>query len=74
MTKEEFQFTWAIIILPCGCVALGWHLAHGFYSAFHNLGLGTHRYKNIIKVVSVAFSVIVPLIFALMPVAFICNG
>jgi succinate dehydrogenase / fumarate reductase cytochrome b subunit len=70
MMKEEFQNTWVVIIYLCGCIALGWHLAHGFYSAFQHLGLGTHRYKNIIKGASIAFSIIVPLIFALMPVAF----
>jgi succinate dehydrogenase / fumarate reductase cytochrome b subunit len=34
------------------------------------LGLGTHRYKGIIKGIGVAFSIIVPLVFAMMPIAF----
>jgi succinate dehydrogenase / fumarate reductase cytochrome b subunit len=70
MMKEEFSVTWVVVVYICGCIALGWHLVHGFYSAFQTLGLGTHKYKGMIKGIGVAFSIIVPLIFALMPIAF----
>lgn len=70
MMKEEFQVTWIVIVYIFGCISLGWHLVHGFYSAFQTLGLGTHRYKGIIKFVGVAFSIIVPFVFAMMPIAF----
>ncbi|OJW77344.1 MAG: succinate dehydrogenase [Bacteroidetes bacterium 46-16] len=70
MMRDEFQVTWVVIVYILGCIALGWHLLHGFYSAFQTLGLGTHRYKGIIKGIGVAFSIIVPVIFALMPVSF----
>jgi len=68
--KEEFVIPWVVGIYLLGVFALAWHLVHGFYSAFQTLGLGTHKYKNIIKGIGVAFSIIVPIIFALMPVAF----
>src|SRR4051812_44783111 len=67
---DEFQITWVLIVYLLGVFALAWHLLHGFYSAFQTLGLGTHKYKGIIKGVGIGFSIIVPLIFALMPVAF----
>lgn len=70
MMKEEFQVTWIVIVYICGCISLGWHLVHGFYSSFQTLGLGTYRYKGMIKFVGVAFSIIVPLVFAMMPIAF----
>jgi len=70
MMKEEFQVTWIVVVYICGCIALGWHLLHGFYSSFQTLGLGMHRYKGIIKGVGVAFSILIPLIFAMMPIAF----
>ena len=70
MMKAEFQLTWVVIIYIFGCIALGWHLVHGFYSAFQTLGLGTAKYKSIIKFIGVAFSIIVPLVFAMMPIAF----
>jgi succinate dehydrogenase / fumarate reductase cytochrome b subunit len=71
--REEFRITWVTLFYVFGCVALGWHLLHGFYSAFQTLGMGTHRYKEIIKGIGVGFSIIVPLIFALIPVAFYFN-
>ena len=73
MMKEEFQNMWVVIIYLCGCIALGWHLVHGFYSSFQTLGLGTHKYKGMIKSIGIAFSIVVPLIFALMPIAFFMN-
>lgn len=70
MMRDEFQVTWVLLVYIGGCIALGWHLVHGFYSACQTLGLGTHKYKGMIKTVGVAFSIIVPVIFALMPLAF----
>ncbi len=70
MMKDEFSHLWVVIVYLLGVISLGWHLVHGFYSAFQTLGLGTHRYKQIIKGIGVAFSIIVPLIFALMPISF----
>jgi succinate dehydrogenase / fumarate reductase cytochrome b subunit len=70
MMRDEFQTTWVVVVYVLGCIALGWHLVHGFYSAFQTLGLGTHKYKGMIKGIGVAFSIIVPLIFALMPISF----
>ncbi len=70
MMRDEFQVLWVVIVYVLGCIALGWHLVHGFYSAFQTLGLGTHKYKGLIKAVGVSFSIIVPIIFALMPISF----
>jgi succinate dehydrogenase / fumarate reductase cytochrome b subunit len=70
MMREEFQMMWVVVIYVLGCISLAWHLIHGFYSAFQTLGLGMHRYKGLIKTVGIAFSIIVPLIFALMPICF----
>jgi len=73
MMKEEFQMTWVVVVYVLGCIALGWHLVHGFYSAFQTLGLGTYKYKGLIKAIGIGFAIIVPIIFALMPVAFYMN-
>lgn len=70
MMHDEFQNLWVVIVYVLGCFALSWHLVHGFYSAFQTLGLTTNKYKAIIKAVGVGFAIIVPLIFALMPIAF----
>lgn len=70
MMKIEFQQSWVIGVYLFGCISLGWHLVHGFYSAFQTLGLGTSKYKALIKSIGVAFSILVPAIFAAMPVMF----
>lgn len=65
-----FQNLWIVIIYVLGCISLAWHLLHGFWSAFQTLGLSTRKYKPIINGIGVAFSIIVPLLFIMMPVAF----
>ena len=48
--------------------ALGFHLWHGFSSAFQSLGLNGPKYTPAIKLFGKAFSVIVPLLFAIIPI------
>ena len=62
-----------IVLYVLGVISLGWHLLHGFQSAFQTLGINHKRYTPIIKTLGAAFSIIVPLIFALMPLAFYFN-
>ena len=70
MMQAEFQIWWVLAIYLLGVFSLAWHLMHGFYSAFQTLGLCNSKYKSLIKMVGVGFSIIVPIIFAAMPVAF----
>ena len=59
-----------VVIYVLGVISLAWHLLHGFQSAFQTLGINHKKYTPIIKVLGIGFSIIVPLIFALMPIAF----
>ena len=59
-----------VVIYVLGMISLGWHLLQGFQSAFQTLGINHKKYTPIIKCAGAAFSIIVPLVFALMPVAF----
>ena len=68
--KEEFQMAWVLAVYFLGCFSLAWHLVHGFYSAFQTLGFGNSRYKGMIKSVGIGFSIVVPIIFFMMPLAF----
>lgn len=70
MMRDAFQNIVVVVIYIFGCISLAWHLVHGFFSAFQTLGLAMNKYKGIIKSVGVVFSIIIPLIFALMPLAF----
>lgn len=70
MMADKFSNPIIVIVYVLGCISLAWHLVHGFYSAFQTFGLTTHRYKLGIRRVGVVFSVLVPFIFALMPLWF----
>jgi succinate dehydrogenase / fumarate reductase, cytochrome b subunit len=64
-----FQHEWVVIVYVLGCFSLFWHLLHGFKSAFQSMGWNHHKYNHIIALSGDAFSIIVPIIFALMPIA-----
>lgn len=68
MMLEIFQNPLIVVLYVLGCFSLFWHLLHGFKSAFQSLGLNHAKYNKAIEVTGIAFSVIVPLIFALMPI------
>lgn len=63
-----FSFLPAVILYVLAQVALGYHLLHGFWSAFQSLGLNHTKYNNAIHLAGTAFAVVIPFIFALMPI------
>ncbi|MCF2445886.1 succinate dehydrogenase cytochrome b subunit [Dyadobacter sp. CY345] len=69
MMLDIFQNIWVVIIYVLGCFSLFWHLLHGFESAFKSLGLYHLKYNGAIHVAGVAFSIVVPTLFALMPIS-----
>lgn len=69
MMLDIFQSPVVVAIYVAGCFSLFWHLLHGFKSAFQSLGLNHAKYNKAIEVTGIAFSVIVPLIFAMMPIS-----
>ena len=56
-----------VIFYVLSMMALGFHLWHGFQSAFQSLGLNSPTWTPTIKFVGKAFAVIVPLLFAIIP-------
>ncbi|MBA4030170.1 MAG: succinate dehydrogenase [Planctomyces sp.] len=51
-----------------GPIILGFHLAHGFASAFQSLGLNHPKYNGIIHTVSIAFGIAIGAGFASLPI------
>lgn len=68
IVQTTFQQPWVVIVYVLGCVALAWHLTHGFQSAFQTLGLRRGKYTRLIRGAGMAFAIIVPLLFALIPI------
>lgn len=69
MMFEVFSNPLIVLLYIVGCVSLFWHLLHGFASAFQTLGLNHLKYNGLISFLGTAFSIVVPFIFALMPIA-----
>src|SRR5690554_219684 len=66
--KDEKVGLWFTLFYVFSMGVLGFHLYHGFGSAFQSLGLNHKKYNGIIKKTGVAFSIIVPLLFAIIPI------
>jgi succinate dehydrogenase / fumarate reductase cytochrome b subunit len=73
LMKDSFTHEWLIVIYLAGCVSLAYHLMHGFQSAFRSLGVYNQRYIGMINGLGMAFSIIVPLAFAMMPISIYFN-
>jgi succinate dehydrogenase / fumarate reductase cytochrome b subunit len=58
----------AVALYVLAQVAIGFHLWHGFESAFQSLGVRHPRYSPMIQALGRTFSVLVPLLFAVIPV------
>jgi len=67
VVKAAYAQVWYAGFYILSMIFLGFHLQHGFQSAFHTLGLSNYRYKPLIRTVGTAFSILVPLLFALIP-------
>jgi succinate dehydrogenase / fumarate reductase cytochrome b subunit len=66
---EVFKNPAIVALYVVGVIALAYHLLHGFPSAFQTMGWNHPKYNPLIIKVGVAFSIIIPLIFALMPLS-----
>jgi len=67
---KVFQDNILIVILYLlGCISLAYHLMHGFQSSFRTLGVHNKRYIVLLQATGIAFSVIVSLVFAMMPIS-----
>ncbi|MGC4087445.1 MAG: succinate dehydrogenase cytochrome b subunit [Polyangiaceae bacterium] len=68
--RDSFAVGWYSSVYIVCMVALGFHLVHGFRSAFQTLGLSHRGYALLVRRASAAFAVLVPLAFASMPIYF----
>lgn len=66
---HEFKELPTVILYVLSMISLGYHLLHGFQSAFQSLGWNHTKYTPIIKAVGCGLALIVPAAFAAMPLA-----
>ncbi len=73
VVAAAFSQLWYVSLYVVMMAVLALHLLHGFQSAFQSLGLNHPRYTPVIKNVGVFFAVVVPVLFALIPVWMFAN-
>jgi len=66
--QETFKHLWVVIVYCLSMISLAYHLMHGFQSSFQTLGLNHKKYTPLIKTVGMVFSIVIPVIFAAMPI------
>lgn len=67
--KMVFENPIVVAIYVFGCISLSYHLMHGFASAFQSMGWNHKKYTPVIKSVGYVYSIVVPILFAAMPIA-----
>lgn len=66
---EVFQNPYIVALYLVACASLAFHLLHGFHSAFRTVGVHNKKYLSMLKGLGYGFSIVVTVLFALMPVA-----
>ncbi|TVQ77640.1 MAG: succinate dehydrogenase [Flavobacteriales bacterium] len=78
-TVVEVYFTTAstallhVLIYVVAMIAIAFHLLHGFQSSFQTLGVNHPKYTPLIKKIGVGFAVVIPALFAIIPVYMYLN-
>jgi succinate dehydrogenase / fumarate reductase, cytochrome b subunit len=70
---EVFQEPLIVVLYLVGVLSLAYHLFHGFHSAFRSLGVHNRKYLGMLQGLGYGFTIIVCLLFALMPISMYFN-
>ena len=66
--ETSFAEWWIVLIYVISMIGLALHLNHGFQSAFQTLGLTHKKYTPAINFVGKAYSIVIPTLFAIIPI------
>ena len=67
LTAVAFANPLYVVIYVASMIVIGFHLWHGFQSSFQTLGLNHRKYTPFIQFIGKVYSVLVPALFALIP-------
>ncbi len=67
-SKSNSSSLFGLIFYTLSMIVLAFHLWHGFASAFQSLGVNHAKWNPLIKGLGKGFAVIVPLLFAIIPI------
>lgn len=68
VVEAAYQQWWYVVIYVVSMVFLAFHLYHGFASAFQTLGLNHVKFNPVISFVGKVFAIVIPALFALIPI------
>lgn len=68
VVDAAYKEIWWVVIYVISMAVLAFHLWHGFASTFQTLGLNHLKYNPAIRFVGRAFALIVPALFAIIPI------
>ena len=66
--QAAFSVPYIAAFYIIGQITLSFHLWHGFQSAFQTLGVNHPKYSPFIKLVGKGFAIVVPFLFAIIPI------
>jgi len=69
----SFGEAWYVALYVLSMIALGFHLWHGFASSFQSMGWNHPKYNPLIRTTGHLFAVIVPALFAMIPLYIFFN-
>jgi succinate dehydrogenase / fumarate reductase cytochrome b subunit len=68
IVEYAYSHWYYVVFYVISMIILGMHLWHGFESAFQTLGINHKKYSPLISSVGKAYSIIVALLFAIIPI------
>ena len=71
---ELFSYWWYSLLYVIAVALLGFHLNHGFQSAFQTFGWNHNKYTPLIKKLGTVYAIIMAVGFASMPIYFLLGG
>ncbi len=73
LVVEAYSNPMYVTIYVLSMIVIGYHLLHGFQSAFQTLGLTHQKYTPVIKGLGWLYAIVVPLLFAIIPILMYLN-
>lgn len=74
IVAEAFSQWWYVALYVVSMIGLGFHLSHGFSSAFQTLGINHKKYTPFIKGLGMVYAIAIPAAFAAIPLYMFFNN
>lgn len=71
--ESHFQVWWYSVIYILAMAFVGFHLNHGFQSAFQSLGIDHSKFRSLIKGIGTFIAILLPAGFAAIPMYFLLD-